>query len=122
MLEGFGISPWRHLALPRLLGIIVGTTALCYIVTAIAVFALFLVLRENPALGGTTFLVNIDPSSGARVGLLGVAYGIVIALVSLNQGMNLDPHYTEVPKAASRAVVKSIVLCALVDALLSLVL
>jgi phospholipid/cholesterol/gamma-HCH transport system permease protein len=122
MLEAFGISPWRHLALPRLLGIVIGTTALCYLSAAIAVFALFVVVGDDPTIGGVRFLVNIDPASGARVGALGFAYGIVIALVALNQGMNLQPRYTEVPKAASRAVVKSIVLCALVDAVLSVVL
>jgi len=114
MLEGFGVDPYRHLALPRILGITFGIAALCFIVTAIALLALFVVVRQNPQFGGVDFWLAVRPEQALRVGLLGVAFGLAVALTAIHQGLSLIPLHTEVPKAASRAVVKSVVLCALV--------
>ncbi len=119
MLESFGIDPYRHLALPRLIGIVLGTVCTGFLVTAIALFTMFAIVRNDPSIGGMDFLLGISPASGVRLFVLGVGFGLSIALVSLNQGLHLIPYYTEVPKAASRAVVKSLVLCAIVDAVVS---
>ncbi|MEZ6014132.1 MAG: ABC transporter permease [Planctomycetota bacterium] len=119
MLEGFGIDPYRFLALPRLLGITFGTVALCFLTTLFALAALYVGVREIEGVGGSLFWLAIRPEQGLHVGLLGAAFGISIALVSLHQGFSLLPFSTEVPKAASRAVVKSLVLCALVDLLVT---
>ncbi len=120
MLESFGIDPYRHLALPRLIGIVLGTVCASFIVTAIALVAMFAVVQNDPSIQGVEFLMQISPASGVRLFVLGIGFGLSIALVSLNQGLFLIPHYTEVPKAASRAVIKSLVLCAIVDAVVSL--
>ncbi|MBK6941359.1 MAG: ABC transporter permease [Planctomycetes bacterium] len=119
MLEGFGIDPYRHLALPRLFGIVVGTMCLTLIVAAIAMLSLFSVMQEYPQSGGIDLLLKVSPSTGSHLVALGLAYGIVIAIVALRQGFGLDPYFTEVPKAASRAVIKSIVMCAVASALVS---
>ncbi|MBI4881393.1 MAG: ABC transporter permease [Planctomycetes bacterium] len=122
MLESFGIDPYRHLALPRLLGIVIGTVSLCFVVTAIALVSMMLVVKDHPSVGGSDYLQAIAPRIGLRVAVLGLLYGLAIALVSMRQGLDLVPQYTEVPKAASRAVVKSIVLCALLTGATTLVL
>jgi phospholipid/cholesterol/gamma-HCH transport system permease protein len=113
MLEGFGVDPFRHLALPRILGITLGITALCFIVTAIALLALFVVVRQHPHFGGVDFWLAVRPEQALRVGLLGAAFGMAVALSAIHQGVSLIPVHTEVPKAASRAVIKSLVLCSL---------
>ncbi len=114
MLEGFGVDPFRHLALPRVLGITLGVTVLCFIVTGIALLSLFLGVREDPQFGGVEFWLAIRPEQALRVAMLGTAFGMAVALVAIRQGLALAPMYTEVPKAASRAVVQSLVACALI--------
>lgn len=119
MLEGFGIDPYRFLALPRLIGITVGTLALCFLATLFALVSLYVSVRDIEGIGGATFWLAIQPQQGLRVGLLGATFGVAIALVSVHQGFSLRPLSTEVPKAASRAVVKCVVLCALIDLVVS---
>lgn len=119
MLESFGIDPFRHLALPRILGITIGVAALCFIVTGIALLSMYIGIRGNPAVGGADFWLAISQQQALRIGILGLSFGAAVALVSIHQGLSLIPYYTEVPKAASRAVVKSLVACALLDAVVS---
>jgi phospholipid/cholesterol/gamma-HCH transport system permease protein len=114
ILESYGVDPYRHLALPRILGITFGIFALCFIVTAIALLALFVVIRQNPLFGGVDYWLAVRPDQALQVGLLGLAFGLAVALTAIHQGLSVIPLHTEVPKAASRAVIKSLVLCSLI--------
>lgn len=114
MLESFGVDPFRHLALPRILGIGIGVTALAYIVTSIALLALFVMVRSHPEHGTVDFWLAVNPAQAVQVGLLGTTFGVSIALVAIHHGLALIPLFTEVPKAASRAVVHSLVVCAVI--------
>lgn len=115
MLESFGVDPFRHLAWPRVVGITVAVVALCFLVTGVALSALFFVVRHHPEFGGRDFWLDVRPRQALRIALLGCSFGMLIALVSIHQGLSLQPASTEVPKAASRAVVRSLVYCALLD-------
>lgn len=121
MLEGFGVDPYRHLALPRIVGITLGVTALSYLVTAIALTALFVGVRHHPQFGADYWL-GIKPQQAMRVAVTGGASGLAVALVAIHHGMSLLPMFTEVPKAASRAVVQSLVACALIALAVTLLL
>lgn len=118
MLSSFGIDPFAHLALPRLLGIVIGSVALCGLVTALSLAAIFLVLKDHGAVWDIDSVLVIASESASRVFVLGLLYGLVIALIGIRHGLTLRPLYTEVPKAASRAVVQCIVLCALITGLI----
>jgi phospholipid/cholesterol/gamma-HCH transport system permease protein len=115
MLESFGVDPFRHLAWPRVVGITIAVVALCFLVTGVALAALFFVVRHHPEFGGRDFWLDVRPRQALRIALLGASFGLLIALVSIHHGLSLRRAYTEVPKAASRAVVKSLVYCAMLD-------
>jgi phospholipid/cholesterol/gamma-HCH transport system permease protein len=119
MLESFGIDPFRHLAWPRVAGITLAVVALCFLVTGLALSALFLVVRHHPEFGGRDFWLDVKPGQALRIGFLGCLFGLSIALVSIHQGLSLRPLHTEVPKAASRAAVKNLVYCALLDVIVT---
>ena len=108
------------IALPRLLGIGIGTVGLCHVVTALAILSLHSVVADHPTVGGLEYLMNLAPDAGMRATLLGFFYGLVISLVSLRHGLVLLDRGGEVAVAASQAIVKSIVLCVLLTGLLSL--
>lgn len=120
MLERFGIDPFRHLAWPRVVGITVAVAALCLLVTGVALLALFIVVRDHPEFGGRDFWLDVRPAQALRIGFLGCSFGLLIALVSIHQGLALRPEVTEVPKAASLAAIKCLVYCALLDVVVTL--
>lgn len=121
MLESFGVDPYRHLAWPRVVGITLAVVALCFLVTGVALAALFYFVRHHPEFGGRDFWLDVRPRQALRIALLGCSFGMLIALVSIHQGLSLRSAYTEVPRAASRAVVKSLVYCALLDVVVTVV-
>ncbi|MFH0943843.1 MAG: ABC transporter permease [Planctomycetota bacterium] len=118
-LQALGADAPGIIALPRLLGIGVGTVGCCYVVTAVAILSMHSVVANHPTIGGQEYLMNLAPDAALRATLLGLFYGLVISLVSLRHGLLLLDRGGEVAVAASQAIVKSIVLCVLLTGLLS---
>ena len=112
---------FQRIVLPRLIGILVGTAGLCCVSAALATLATTSVLAGHPSVAGLDYLRIVAPATGLQVALLGSVYGLTVALIALHHGLHMGADSTAVPGAASRAMVKSIVLCSLFTGLLPLV-
>jgi ABC-type transporter Mla maintaining outer membrane lipid asymmetry permease subunit MlaE len=112
---------FRRVFLPRLAGIVVGSVGLCCVATALATVAMISVVAGHPSVAGMDYLRTVAPESGVQAALLGSIYGVIVALVSLHHGLLVKPGSTEMPRAASLAMVKSVAYCTAVTALLPLV-
>lgn len=123
LLVTMGVDPARLLVLPRLVGVVAATTCLCLLFDTIAVLGGLVVARVALDVHLVAFLHIVGGHLTVPDLLLSllktVVFGAVIATVSTWHGMNVGRVVTEVPVATSRAVVHSLVLCLVVDTLLT---
>ncbi len=123
LLEAMGIDPYRLLVLPRLIGVVAATFCLCMLFDTVAVFGGFGVARLATEISVWQYarivgwhLTFVDIGLGA---VKTVTFGTVIATVSTWQGMAVGRAITEVPQATRRSVIHSLVLCFVVDLLVT---
>lgn len=115
-LKRMGISIKSYLLLPRVLGI------------AIAAMALTAVMALSSVLGGILFAMGWDAGyqffalermlrlDEVAVGVLkAMSMGLAIGWVAVQAGFSVQPQVSEVPKAASRAVLRGMVVLFLID-------
>jgi len=122
-LEHLGISPERYLLLPRVVGVGVSVMLLTiyFVLTAcIGGFLLVSVARHIPY---DQFIQGIVSSLGLREVVVlvakGFAFGLIIPLICCNAGMSVGTSATEIPQAATRAVITSLFSVFLLDGLIT---
>jgi phospholipid/cholesterol/gamma-HCH transport system permease protein len=125
-LEGMGIDPIQYLFVPRLLGMMVSLFGLMVYFNALAVFGGYVALgfwRTAPWLPSFVGAVTaaIEPADLALVPIKAAVYGCLIALFSTYRGLTVASAPTEVPRAATRAVVASLVGVFLADSMMAAV-
>ncbi len=122
-LECLGIPPERYLLLPRMIGVCLSAILLTIYFVLTAFLGGFLIVLLGRHVPYDQFIQGIVTSLGLReVMVLGAktcAFGLVIPLICCNAGMSVDTSATEIPQAATRAVITSLFSVFLLDGLIT---
>lgn len=118
MLRQFGVSPVHYLVFPRVAGMILASVLLA-LYLALAALATAALMTAGPnAWDELLQLGEALPLQRVLTGLAKTAlFGGVIALMACRSGFRAGQAMTDIPRAASRAVVRSLVLVFVLDAL-----
>ena len=117
-----GIRPLDYLVVPRLAGVCISLTCLVLLFIACALVAGFLLsamlVSGAPDLGRfiNALAQNMHPRDGIILLAKTLIPGLLIAGIACREGLGCRPQVTEVPRAATRAVVRSIACVFLWDA------
>ncbi len=118
-----GIPPQDYLLVPRIAGVTLAVIALTiyFQVVAIggglAISAMFQNVAYLDQVG--RFLQTVKLSEFVVVGVKGCLFGLAISAISCYNGMQAQSSVTEVPKAAIKAVLQSLMLVFVLDALIA---
>ncbi len=124
LIESIGISPISYLVVPRL----VGVTVSCFVLSVYFNIGAFIggwwfASFFNPipyAVFMDNLLKSLQLVDIVQSIIKSILFGIIIALVSTYQGLNVKKAVTEVPQKTIRAVVLSLTFIILFDVLISL--
>ncbi|MFZ5561861.1 MAG: MlaE family ABC transporter permease [Pseudomonadota bacterium] len=121
MLKQFGVNPVHYLVLPRVAGMLLASVLLAiYLAVAALLTAAVMVSGANAA-GELRLLGEALPITHVLVGAGKTAlFGVAIAAIACRAGLRAGNAMTEIPRAASRAVVSSLLVVFVIDALWSL--
>ncbi|MDP3909630.1 MAG: ABC transporter permease [Gemmatimonadales bacterium] len=111
-LEAMGIDPKQYLVLPRFVGSLVGIFVLLVVFDVVAVMAGFAAARFNGVSGARYFDIVLASLRAKDVWLTvfkAIAFGAIVGIVPSYFGLSVRRAPTEIPIAASRAVVTAIV-------------
>jgi len=111
-LESMGIDPKQYLVLPRFLGSLVSVFTLLIVFDLVAIMAGFAAARFNGMPGPRYFQIVLESLSNRDVWLTifkALAFGSIVGVVPSYFGLSVRRASTEIPIAASRAVVAAIV-------------
>lgn len=112
-LEGMGIDPQHYLVLPRLGAAVVSVSSLIVLFDLVAIFSGLVAAVANgmsPTRYFDIVMRSLSFGDAALGALKGLVFGAIIGTVPCFQGLRIRRAATEVPIAASRAVVASILL------------
>jgi phospholipid/cholesterol/gamma-HCH transport system permease protein len=119
-LEAMGIEPVQYLVLPRFGGAIVSVFGLIIVFDIVALLAGLVAASTNGMTGGHYFEIvqrSLSFSDAWLTIVKGLVFGLIVGTVPSFQGLAVRRAATEVPIAASQAVVTSIFVIFLCSAL-----
>lgn len=123
MLRQFGVSPAHYLMLPRVTGMLLASVLLSLYLSLAALAAGALLVSEANAFGELLRLGDVLPLWTVAEGLLKTAlFGVVVAYIACRTGFRAGGALTDIPRAASRAVVSALLAVFVLDALWGLLL
>lgn len=118
MLRQFGVSPVHYLVLPRVTGMVLASVFLALYLALAALLTGALMTAGPNAWDELLQLGEALPLQRVLGGLAKTAlFGSVIALMACRSGFRAGTAMTDIPRAASRAVVRSLVIVFVLDAL-----
>jgi phospholipid/cholesterol/gamma-HCH transport system permease protein len=121
MLTQFGVNPVHYLMLPRVTGMLLASFLLAIYLAIAALLAGALLISGANAFNELHLLGATLPLAAVLQGLAKTAlFGLVIAAIACRTGFRAGGAMTEIPRAASRAVVSSLIAVFVIDALWSL--
>jgi len=125
-LEALGIDPIHYLVVPRVAGLAISILSLTIYLILIALFSgyLFAFLQDVPLRPGDYFsqlAASLRWEDFVLLALKGVSFGVIIATVTCYHGLARPLQIEEVAHATTRAVVESVVVCTLLDAVFIIV-
>jgi phospholipid/cholesterol/gamma-HCH transport system permease protein len=122
-LEAMGIDPVPYLCLPRLCGAVAALFGLMVWFDILAVAGGYAALGLNATTPLGPYLdsvaASIRASDLALVPVKAALFGSMIALFACHRGLSVEASPTEIPRAATRAVVTSLVGIFLADSVLA---
>jgi phospholipid/cholesterol/gamma-HCH transport system permease protein len=122
-LEMMGINPIRFVVLPRLLGVAAAIFCLSFYFNVVVLFGGYLFARLFVDYPFVTYLTDLGSALGfwdvMVSGIKCFLFGIIVALVCCWYGFSVRFSFTEIPQATTRAVVRCIYLCFLVNVLIT---
>lgn len=120
-LEALGVDPVHFLVIPRVLGMALSNFALtiyCLLMTLAGGYLIAFI--QNVPLTPASYLAQLakalSPADFLLVTLKTLAFGGVIAMTCCYEGLARPLSLPEVSEATTRAVMNSVVLCVLIDA------
>lgn len=118
MLRQFGVSPAHYLVFPRVAGMVLASIFLALYLALAALLTAALMTAGATAPDELLHLGETLPLGRVLGGLTKTAlFGSVIALMACRSGLHAGTAMTDIPRAASRAVVRSLVTVFVLDAL-----
>ncbi|HEX6591550.1 MAG TPA: ABC transporter permease [Moraxellaceae bacterium] len=118
MLRQFGVSPVHYLMLPRVTGMVLASFLLAVYLGFAAMLTAALMTSGPNALNDLRQLAESLPAGKVLMGLVKTAvFGLTIALIACRAGFRAGHAMTEIPRAASSAVVSSLLAVFVLDAL-----
>lgn len=122
-LERMGIHPERYLLLPRVIGVGASVVFLTIYFVLTSFIGGFLIVSLGHHIPYDQFIQGIIASLGIReVAILmakSTAFGLIIPLICCNAGMSVGTSATEIPQAATRAVITSLFSIFVLDGLIT---
>lgn len=120
-----GINPISYLVVPRFLGVTVSVAALTVLFSVFGLAGAWLIVQFFQPLPAveyfTNLLAHLSPADIAASVAKGVAFGMVIAVVSSYQGFQAMHSSTEVPVLVIKAVGRGFALLIVVNIIITLV-
>lgn len=113
-LEAMGVDPFDYLVVPRLAGVVAALIGLSMAFVAMSLAAGWLILQgvvATPPPLGEYLAIIAAPMAGIDVAVLlakTVVPGLIIAAIACHEGLAAAPSATDVPRAATRGVVRSL--------------
>lgn len=121
MLAQFGVNPLHYLMLPRIVGMLLASLLLATYLAIAALLAGGVMIAGANVFSELRLLGETLPMAGIVGGLGKTAlFGLAIAVIACRAGFRSGEAMTEIPRAASSAVVNSLMMVFLIDALWSL--
>jgi phospholipid/cholesterol/gamma-HCH transport system permease protein len=118
VLRQFGVSPTHYLVLPRVSGMLLASFLLAVYLAVAALVTAAIMISGTNAFNELRQLADSLPLATIVSGLAKTAlFGLVVAAIACRAGMRVDDDLTEIPRAASRAVVSSLLTVFVLDAL-----
>jgi phospholipid/cholesterol/gamma-HCH transport system permease protein len=117
MLQQFGIGPLHYLVLPRVTGMLLASVVLAVYLACAAMLTAALMTSGPNAFTDLRLLGDVLPLGDMLEGLVKTAvFSLVVAVIACRAGLRAGHAMTEIPRAASRAVVGSLLAVFLIDA------
>lgn len=121
-LEALGIDPVHYLVMPRVIGLAISVFGLTVYLVIVALLSgyVFAFAQDVPLLPGEYFsqlAAALRWEDFALLALKTCIFGISIAVITCYHGLARPLRLADVSKATTRAVVESLVVCVLLDAL-----
>ena len=126
VLDSQGIDPVPYLVLPRVLAVAVSVLSLSAIFVAISLGSgylfgsLFGIAPGDPALFADSVARAVAPADVPRFIAMTLLPGLIVGTICCTEGLEAEGSVTEVPQAATRAVVRSIAAMVLVSCVVSI--
>jgi phospholipid/cholesterol/gamma-HCH transport system permease protein len=118
-----GVDPIEHLAVPRFLGVTVSMVLLNIYFSAFGLAGSFAVAQIFNAMPADYYFTNLLQNLTVQDMLISIikslAFGMIISIVAVTEGLAVERATTEVPIAGLRAVSNAFASCIVVDILLS---
>jgi len=118
-----GIDPIEHLAVPRFLGVTVSMLLMNIYFSVFGLAGSFVIVQMFHTLPADYYFGNLVLNLGVRdlgiVAVKSIAFGMIISITAITEGLNVERASTEVPVAGLRAVGKAFAACIAVNILLS---
>lgn len=118
-----GIAPARYLFLPRVAGVSTAVVLLTIYFVLTSFIGGFLIVSLGQHIPYDQFIQGILASLGPREIIIlitkATAFGLIIPLVCISAGVSVGTSATEVPQAATRAVINSLFAIFMLDGLIT---
>jgi len=125
-LQRLAISPVAYLAMPRIIGMTLTSVALTFYfqIVAIGTGMVVTVWKADVSLLGevSNFFDMVSFLEISTAFLKSLCFGVIVSSVSCYYGLLIQRALTEIPKAASRAVMRSLLAVFVCDVLISMAL
>jgi len=123
-IEAMGISPFYFIAAPRIIGVMIAIMALSIYFNLVAIVGGIIISTLITTTKFSVFLQNLINSltlTDISISLLkSLIFGLIISLVCSYNGFSVRFSSTEVPQAATRGVVNSLLSCFIINCIITL--
>lgn len=124
-LEIMGIDPYQFIIIPRLIGVTISLLCLIVCFDTIAIIGGYVVACLKMNLLFTTFISGlhnaITLTDLVLSGIKGGLFGFIIATFGCYEGLSIKGSPTEIPQAATKIVVRSILIIFMIDTLFAFI-
>ncbi|HEX5364625.1 MAG TPA: ABC transporter permease [Gallionella sp.] len=125
-LRRMAISPVAYMVMPRILGVTLTSLALAFYFQLVAIGTGMLVIAWMLDIALMSEIINffdmITFLEMAAALLKSLCFGIIVSAVSCHYGLAIERALTEIPKAASRAVIRSLLAVFACDGVITMLL
>lgn len=125
LLDAQGLDPFLYLVLPRVLGVMVSVFCLALVFILVAMISGFLfayllgMTNLVPGLFFGDLLRALTPADMVNVLAKTLLPGMLVGIITTREGLSIDPVFTQVPQAVTRALMRSVAALFITSAVIS---